>query len=69
MAHGAKFFLKHSAEKLVTKWSKPYGVVMGWIQARLHFAVNYPSMPAGVKEEIQSAVVMDDGAYLSRCEW
>ena len=33
------FFVKRFAEYLATMWEKSYGVVIGWVKARLSFAV------------------------------
>ena len=33
------FFLRRFAEKLSAGWEKSYGEVLGWIKARLSFAV------------------------------
>ena len=71
MAREAKFFMKHLGEKLAVKWSKSYSVVMGWIRARLSFAVLRATNLClrGSRRRWRSAVGMDDGAYLPTCEW
>ena len=35
----AEFFLKRLGDFLAVKWERPFSVVMGWIQARLSFAI------------------------------
>ena len=35
----AGFFLCRLADRLSSKWEMPYSLVMGWVQARLLFAV------------------------------
>jgi len=37
----ARFFLHRLADRLSSKWERPYSFVMGWVQARLSFAVLY----------------------------
>jgi len=35
----AEFFVKKTGDFLAAKWERPYTVVMGWIRARLSFAI------------------------------
>jgi len=35
----AEFFVKRLSDFLAAKWESPYGVMMGWVQARLSFAI------------------------------
>jgi hypothetical protein len=39
LAKEAQIFLSRTAECLSERWQKPYGMVMGWVRARLSFAV------------------------------
>ena len=39
MARKARFVVQRIATALSTKWSKSYGVVMGWVQTRMSFAI------------------------------
>ena len=39
MAWEARFVVQQIARALATKWSKSYGVVMGWVQTRMSFAI------------------------------
>ena len=39
MAREACFVVQRIARALSTKWSKSYGVVMGWVQTRMSFAI------------------------------
>ena len=39
MAWEARFVVQLIARALSTKWSKSYGVVMGWVQTRMPFAI------------------------------
>jgi len=34
-----EFFMKRLSDFLAVKWESPYGVVMGWVQACLSFAI------------------------------
>ena len=34
-----EFFLKRISDYLAVKWERPFGVIMGWIRARLSFAI------------------------------
>jgi len=34
-----EFFVKRLSDFLAAKWESPYGVVMGWVQAHLSFAI------------------------------
>ena len=36
---GGEAYLKCLADYLAAKWEKPYSVVMGWVIARLSFAI------------------------------
>ena len=35
----AKFFVKRLGDFLAARWEKPYSVVIGWVRARLSFAI------------------------------
>ena len=35
----AEFFVKRLGDILAAKWERPYSVVMGWVRARLSFAI------------------------------
>ena len=35
----AEFFVRRLGDFLATKWERPYSVVMGWVRARLSFAI------------------------------
>ena len=35
----ANFFLRRLADRLSSKWEKPYSLVMGWVHTRLSFAI------------------------------
>ena len=35
----AKFFVRRLGDFLAAKWERPYSVVMGWVRARLSFAI------------------------------
>ena len=35
----AGFFVKRQGDFLAAKWERPYSVVMGWVRARLSFAI------------------------------
>ena len=39
LAREARFTVQRFADRLSTKWSKPYSEVMGWLQTRLSFAI------------------------------
>ena len=39
MAREAQFMVQRLADRLSTRWSKPYSEVMGWLQTRLSFAI------------------------------
>jgi len=38
MAREARFTVQRFADRLSTRWSKPYSEVMGWLKTRLSFA-------------------------------
>ena len=40
----ANFFLKCLADHLAVKWEKSYSAVMGWVKARLSFAILHATM-------------------------
>jgi len=40
----ARFFLCRLVDRLSSKWERPYSLVMGWVQARLSFAVLQATM-------------------------
>ena len=35
----AEFFVKRLGDFLAARWERPYSVVMGWVRARLSFAI------------------------------
>ena len=35
----AEFFLQRLGNHLTVKWERPFSVIMGWIRARLSFAI------------------------------
>jgi len=39
-----EFFVKRLSDFLAAKWESPYGVVMGWVQARLSFAILWATL-------------------------
>ena len=40
----AEFFIKRLGDFLAARWERPYGVVMGWMRARLSFAVLWAAL-------------------------
>jgi len=39
-----EFFVKRLSDFLAAKWESPYGVVMGWVQDRLSFAILWATL-------------------------
>ena len=39
MAHKVCFVVQRNARELSTKWRKSYGVLIGWVQTRMSFAI------------------------------
>ena len=39
MARESKIFLRRLADRLATKWDKPYSIIMNWVKLRLNFAI------------------------------
>ena len=62
----AVLFLRRLAEKLSSRWEKSYGEVLGWIRARLSFAVIRATNLClrGSHVRWQSGTGIDDGAGL-----
>ena len=63
MAWEARFTVPF-ADRLSTRWSKPYSEVMGWLQTRLSFAILRATNRCvrGSRVKWRSDVGMDDGA-------
>ena len=40
----AEFFVKRTGDFLAAKWERPYTVVMGWVRARLSFAILWTAL-------------------------
>ena len=62
----AVLFLRRLAEKLSSRWEKSYGGVLGWIEARLPFAVIRATdlCLRGSRVRWRSGTGIDDGAGL-----
>ena len=39
MARESKIFLRRLADRLASKWDKPYSIIMNWVKLRLNFAI------------------------------
>ena len=61
-----KFFVKQLAQKLAHKWDKSNSEVIGWMRARLSFAILRASnlFLRGSRTKWRSAIGTDDGAGL-----
>ena len=66
LGHEAVLFLRRLAEKLSAGWEKSYGEVLGWIKARLSFAVIRATdlCLRGSRVKWRSGTGIDDGAGL-----
>ena len=62
----ANFFIKHLAQKLAHKWEKSNSEVLGWMRARLSFAILRATNLClrGSRTKWRSAFGMDDGTGL-----
>eukprot|EP00731_Ephydatia_muelleri_P023669 Em0015g1252a len=62
----ANFLIKHLAQKLAHKWEKSNSEVLGWMRARLSFAILRATNLClrGSRNKWRSAFGMDDGAVL-----
>ena len=62
----ANFFIKHVAQKLAHKWEKSNSEVLGWMRARLSFAILRATNLClrGSRTKWRSAFGMDDAAGL-----
>ena len=67
MAREARFVVQWITRTLSTKWSKSYGVVMGWVQTRMSFAILRATnlCVRGSKVKWRSGTGMEDGAGLA----
>ena len=67
MAREAHFVVQRIARALSTKWSKSYGVVMGWVQTRMSFAILRATnlCVRGSRVKWRSGTGMEDGAGLA----
>ena len=67
MAREARFVVQRIARALSTKWSKSYGVVMGWVQTRMSFAILRATnlCVRGSRVKWRSGTDMEDGAGLA----
>ena len=66
MGKEAKTVLSRVADKLASSWGKSYAVVMGWVQARMSFAILKATnlCVRGSRTKWRSGIGMDDGAGL-----
>ena len=66
MGKEAKTVLSRVADKLASSWGKSYAVVMGWVQARMSFAILRATnlCVRGSRTKWRSGIGMDDGAGL-----
>ena len=54
MGQEARVFMKQVAGKLAIKWQRSYSEVMGWVQARMSFAIlSHKSMRSRIKSEME----------------
>ena len=67
LAREARFVLKHFADRLATKWSRPYPEVMGWVKTRLSFATLRATNRRlrGSRTKWRSDLGLEDGAGLA----
>ena len=62
----ARFFLRRLADRLSSKWERPYSLVMGWVQARLLFAVLRATMICVRGSRVKwKSLGVSDGAPIS----
>ena len=40
----AEFFIKRLGDFLAARWERPYSVLMGWVMARLSFAILWAAL-------------------------
>ena len=68
MAREGRFTVQRFADRLSTRWSKPYSEVMGWLQTRLSFAILRATNRCvrGSRAKWRSGVGMDNGAGLAQ---
>jgi len=64
----ARFFLRRLADRLSSKWDRPYSSVMGWVQARLSFAVLQATMICVKGSRIKWSLGVSDGAPISESQ-
>ena len=67
MRREARVFMKRVAEKLAITWQRSYSEVMGWVQARMSFAILRATNRCirGSRVKWRSGLGMDDGAGLA----
>ena len=67
LAREAQFVVRRFADKLSTKWGKPYGKVMGWVRTRLSFAILRATSRCvrGSRVMWRKGIGMEDGAGLA----
>ena len=67
LAREAQFVIRPFADRLSTKWGKPYGKVMGWVRARLSFAILRATNRCvrGSRVMWRRGIGMEDGAGLA----
>ena len=67
LAREAQFVIKRFADKLSIKWHKSYSEVMGWVHARLSFAILRATNRCirGSRVKWRSGFGIDDGAGLA----
>ena len=67
MVREARFVVQQITRVLATKWSKSYGVVMGWVQTRMSFAILRATNMCirGSRVKWRSGTGMEDGTGLA----
>ena len=67
LAREAQFVVRRFADKLSTKWGKPYGKVMDWVRTRLSFATLRATSRCvrGCRVMWRRGIGMEDGAGLA----
>ena len=67
LAQEAQFVIGRFADRLSTKWGKPYGKVMGWVRTRLSFAILRATNRCvrGSRVMWRRGIGMEDGAGLA----
>ena len=67
LAREAQFVIGRFADRLSTKWGKPYGKVMGWVRTRLSFAILRATNRCvrGSRVMWRTGIGMEDGAGLA----